>query len=571
MRRSVIQGWLADVASSASHPPPPCDSERRPLNPAILPTHTGKEHKEPHDANALRKRSLAAIAGPSLQPPSQQNISPKKRRRVSIDDKDRPPAEPNPQGTPLGAMDGNATRPQRISSRNKKTRPPLAHDNADDDVFGAAPDSVPVGNLQATPRPSRSISSRSRYLTRLNETTTLPPSTASNSSRTSRTRSTSPIKRASDLLKLSKPVHWIQVNMKDLSKRVAETKQPSAVLMFDKIRRIARSFKGYLPAQLQQPLEDELGLSDDDADKFATRDPLLLDETTLARHEAKARRLLGDTATDADLLSFVLVREPLEAELERLQGIVDRTGAFKTTPHAEATWNEQIHAPMLDLAVRSQPNVGYENVTRANIASPFLPKSMADISLPLGSKMIDYAMTIDTDTCGVLGAASVASSQGKSDDLAQHIRTFTSRLTPNIFNQTQYEPLRNCPTGVFFETKVDGKSGWSEGKAQLGFWLASWFQRVAMFPPPGSASDPEGQPVLLGGLPFFPVVLAVGDKWELHLAFEEGTGLVIYGGLDIGGTGDLDDAYRALAVLRVLAQDWMAGDFRAWVKSRVSY
>ncbi|CAJ2509174.1 Uu.00g142000.m01.CDS01 [Anthostomella pinea] len=106
--------------------------------------------------------------------------------------------------------------------------------------------------------------------------------------------------------------------MKDLSKRVAETKQPSAVSLFNKTRRIARSGKGYLPAQLQQPLEDKLGLSDDDADKFVTRDPLLLDEATLARRKVKARRLLGKAATDADLSSSVLVGEPLEAELERL-------------------------------------------------------------------------------------------------------------------------------------------------------------------------------------------------------------------------------------------------------------
>ncbi|KAI0144426.1 hypothetical protein GGR57DRAFT_334889 [Xylariaceae sp. FL1272] len=543
MQHRVILGWLADVDSSAP------DLSRLPnhaLHPPVSPSSSGKQTPGNDISRSSRKRAFTSTPDP------------------------RRPSEPIPRRVALGSMDANAAYARRTSPRKHKPTAPIRgtadnHDESKHDTHGQTPQDSMRGvysdDLQATPRPPRSTSSRSQYVMHLSETTALPPTTASasHSSRTSRTRSTSPVRRAGDLLKLSKPVQWVQLSPKALSERVAGTKQPSAISLFDKIKRVIRSNKGYLPKQLQEPLRAELELSDDDAYRFAVRDPLPLSHEVLARRKIKARRILGPTAKDEDLSSFVQVTEPLERELEQLQEIVDRTGAFKTVPRAEPTWNEQIHAPMLDLAVRDHHHVVYENVTRANIAGTFLPHASAEISLPLGTKMIDYVMAISGEEAIGTGL----------DDLPQRIRTFASKLTPDIFNQTNYESLRNCPTGVFIETKVDSMSGWSEGKAQLGFWLASWFKRIGMFPRPNRGPDIAMGSKSLGGLPFFPVILVVGDKWELHLAFEEDSGFCIYGGLDIGGTGGLDDAYRLLAVLRILVQDWMAGEFRTWVESQV--
>ncbi|KAL7621775.1 hypothetical protein AAE478_009102, partial [Parahypoxylon ruwenzoriense] len=247
--------------------------------------------------------------------------------------------------------------------------------------------------------------------------TNLPSNSNSNSSNTRSTRSSSPVELAGDLRNLEKPVNWLYLCVGDLSKKMA--RNPTAATLFRNIKRVPCSGLGYLPAELHDPLLDDLCLDPDDDEEF-----------------------------------------------DKLDGIVNETNIFKTTPHAEAAWNQQVHVPMLELAVLHQPTVGFHDVTRANITRPFLPRATTDISLSSGGKMIDYVLALKGD---------------------ERIRQFVGRLAPRCFNQTLYPPLTSCPTGVFLETKA---------KAQLGYWLAAWFRRISAFPgsPPGL---PSPFPVLL--------------------------------------------------------------------------
>lgn len=112
------------------------------------------------------------------------------------------------------------------------------------------------------------------------------------------------------------------------------------------------------------------------------------------------------------------------------------------------------------------------------------------------------------------------------------------------------------PSGIFIETKVGAQKS-TEAQAQLGMWLASWYGRVSEFPNI-EHSDALPPPVL-------PILLVDAESWELHFTLDAGSHYDVYGSVAIGSTRRLPDAYRLLAVLRVLAK-WMENDFLSWVE-----
>ncbi|KAI0469818.1 hypothetical protein GGR56DRAFT_160531 [Xylariaceae sp. FL0804] len=562
MDSRVVYGWLADLADFAPPPASPLISTKRcAIN---LDIDNDNDKTTSPSSPKRRRRVPFASIDPNTLRTMQTRRSPRKGQPLA------PRHRPPPQETAAAAAStaDNAVLTEDATARRE-----------DDDVFWSdvvEAHSTPNNpnthettpgtgepDIHETPRASHSSRHYTRQLSQRSLSTahSLPASSAETTS--SRARSTSPVKRPDDLLRLEKPVRWTRLSAGELQARVRETGSDDAARLLSALLRKTQSRKAYLPNQLREDLQELLGLAEDDADKFADRAPLSLDGAELARQMAKGRRLLrrnrggsGNAPSEEDLAHFARVQEPLERELESLEAIVDHTGDFKTTPHAEAAWNETIHGPMLELAASWQPGVGFENVTRANIAKPFLPRAASTAArLPNASaagKMIDYAMVLQD-----WGAT------GTGHD---SIRVFVDGLEHAFFNQSSYSPLRSHPTGLFVETKADGPNGWSEAKAQLGLWLAAWFKRVAAFGiPPQSVSSPPSSATL----PFMPLVLVIGDRWELHLGFENADNIEVCGGLDIGGTGDLNSAYLLLDVLRLLAREWIAGVFQKWVANVV--
>ncbi|KAI0835669.1 hypothetical protein F5Y06DRAFT_124015 [Hypoxylon sp. FL0890] len=382
----------------------------------------------------------------------------------------------------------------------------------------------------------------------LSKATSFPPSEINSiGSASCRTRSTSPIKRADDLRNLDKPVYWRAMSVGDLTKRISETQDNGVISLLHQIKRVVVSGRGYLPQQLREDLAVELGLEEDDTHQFVEHVEFSLDQEAIERGKRNLRRAGGFEDTPKERWDSVarnmLYLKALEDEMEVLKSIVGETNKFKLIPNAEPEWNQKIHGPMLKLAVRNQQGkVEYKNVTNAKVAIPFIPDTKVPTKLRYATKMIDYVLALRT----------------QNDDFGQRVKSFTATLDPAYFNQSTSDSIRFCPTGVFVETKVNGSAGWSEGKAQLGFWLAAWFKRVSMFPKRMDSSNVK--------IPPMPVILAVCDRWELHFAFDGDDEIEICGGLDIGGTGHLDAAYRLLAVLRVLVDSWMATRFLQWVE-----
>ncbi|KAI0813665.1 hypothetical protein GGR55DRAFT_687343 [Xylaria sp. FL0064] len=470
---------------------------------------------------------------------------------------------PRTRATKDGDHDGESIEPHNDNDSigNPFQEEPRSRNRSDDDG----------GDPQLTPKAS---SIKCSHVIRLapvssDSAHSLPPPASSipdTASDSTRARSTSPVKRPDDLLKLQRPVRWERLNKGDLR---AWMRSRNALPLLNKVQASLR--KRYIPVQLRQMLEDELDMPDDE--------DLYYGGKSHSRHpehnrEHRSRRLFrpfvggGDDNDDDDddddessssRLDSLMHLVALESERRELQDIVTSSNQFIEDPHAEPAWNDAVHYPLLKLAVRHSADVAVENVTRANIARPFIPPANGYVQLPLNGKMIDYALMLRPS--GDSGGTA-ADDDDREGSLCRRISRFVDQLSPRTFNQSTYSPLCLCPTGVFVETKVELKKH-PEGQVQLGIWLASWFLRIELFPPP-----PPGQQ-RVGAVPsVLPVLIVIADSWELWFASREGTDFEVCGPLDIGSTKNMEECYRLLAALRVLVS-WMSLDFREWVEGIV--
>lgn len=351
-----------------------------------------------------------------------------------------------------------------------------------------------------------------------------------------RTRSTSPVKNPDDLLKLEKPVTWMTPDPRTLRDTVKATGSVHALQLFDNIWRVMQG-EGYLPRELKGILKEELMVNDS---RFAPIDRIVV---TSQKERDDACRLFPSLGADDGRMLGLLT---LYGELNSIRNIVSTTIRFINTSRSEATWNDHIHGPILRLAVSSTPHVGAENITQAAIAKAFVPAARGELET-LGGKMIDYALLLRPEK-----------------HLAVRVANFVDGFEgPRSFNQSTHGVLCYEPTGVLVETKVDIRRR-AEGKAQLGIWLAAWYDRVARFAPLPSAD--AGTPT---NLPFLPVLLVVCENWELYFAFDRDVEFEVCGPLEIGSTVTVDGSYRLLEVLRLLA-GWVEGEFRGWVERCVA-
>lgn len=369
------------------------------------------------------------------------------------------------------------------------------------------------------------------------------------------TNSSSPVKRPYDLLALNKPVRWVEIseNAKQLEAAVAATENANATKLWQGVRRLAqgRLARGMFPLEIGDAIRNHVGLvSPEDDFYFAEQEQTMPAPTPaqIADERRDLESLFGGTAKLSDeSVRRSIHRSALRAEFASIQDIVRNTKRF-AKGYSEAAWNEDIHRPMLRLATQRVPGVGIYNMTRASIARPYIPQMTArtateEAALSAGGKMIDYAMALSFE-------------DGQFPQLHSRVIDFINDLSPKTFNNSTYPPLAASPTGVFVETKAES-TRYDEGNAQLGLWLASWLSRITAYPS-GSGGHQKK-------LPFVPLLLVVGKNWELFFGFDNEDNIEVLGPLQIGGTGTMVDAYRLLAVLRLLA-DWVAGGFRDWVE-----
>ncbi|KAH8745999.1 hypothetical protein F5883DRAFT_586044 [Diaporthe sp. PMI_573] len=437
-------------------------------------------------------------------------------------------------------------------------------------------------------------------------------SVRSKSTTSSQSRSSSPVKRALDLQMLSKPVYWSHsTDFKEIQTSLKAF--PDVLGIFNEARRIAGHGLQYLPMELKPELQDILAIDPDLDICFASERPVARLTRASRYRAAMIHRAVSPMPPTESQLQQIAHMDYLATEMQTLHELADLTNEFKTVPRSEAAWNSGIHEPILRLAVKSCQRedqdedhglpccAEVENITRANIAKPFLPTADHTIvtstaSLPSSSssssarsvemsstgvghlqattgtnaretelqitagKMIDFAI--------VLRPPPPATMSGSGDSLIRSLYHFVKSLPEgtNFFNQCTYEPLIFSPSGVFIETKIDSRQ-YAEAQNQLGIWLASWFGRIRAIREYISESRQDQG---LTRTPCIPVLLVVADAWQLWFAVDGERQIDVLGPVNCGGTSTLDDAYRLFAVLRRLVK-WVGnGGFRAWVEEMVS-
>ncbi|RYO77728.1 hypothetical protein DL766_005245 [Monosporascus sp. MC13-8B] len=508
MEPEVVAAWVSDqhvLLYTCSDP----DACRLPLEYSISPS----RRRCPDGASPAAKRRRAPLA----------NVDPNSDRKM-----------------PSSGEPDLRRSPRRKGSKQPGDQDPFESDNTDADTAIYGPD------LQATPRPRKVLLQQQpifpvpmSFTTKLSASDRQSVASGSRerlSCASGRTRSTSPVKKSDDLLKLEKPVSWTTPDPRTLRDAVKATGSTQALRLFDDVWRIIQG-EGYLPRELKGILKEELMVSDS---RFAAGDRVVV---MSQKERDDARQLFPLLGADEGRTFGLLA---LHGELNAIREIVATTIRFINTSRSEATWNDHIHGPILRLAVSSTPYVGAENITQAAIAKAFVPAARGDLET-LGSKMIDYALLLRPEK-----------------HLAVRIADFVDGFdAPRTFNQSTHGALCYEPTGVLVETKVDIRRR-AEGKAQLGIWLAAWYGRVARFAP-----LPSGDAGIPTNLPFLPVLLVVCENWELYFAFDGDGEFEVCGPLEIGSTVTVDGSYRLLAVLRLLA-GWVAGEFRGWVERCVA-
>lgn len=349
---------------------------------------------------------------------------------------------------------------------------------------------------------------------------------------------TRPIERPSNLLRPEKPVHWRRLELSQLRSELEAAEDRGAVFLFDNIHRQSMRRRRYLPLELKDILVDELLLvvPDDDA-CFERRVKRELTRADKEHFDMLRKASLVDQ--NADIANFTHL-EALYSELRTLRQVVRATNDFTSQSRSAAAWNTHIHNQMLQLAVQNMPSVVAEDAAHARIASESPPPTRRTLLPPLGSeKLDDYVLVLRL---------------GPGETLQRDQVDFVSGLETRTFNQPMDASLCTAPAGVFITINVEGRRH-GEGQAQLGLWITTWLGRVS----DRNKSNKQRMPI-----PCLPVMLVVGDDWQLWFVIDKPTHTDVCGPVHVGKTSGLDDAYRLLATLRLLA-GWMEGGFREWV------
>ncbi|KAL5903063.1 hypothetical protein ACKVV7_011371 [Pyricularia oryzae] len=465
-----ILRWLHTIDDDDHRPDPPRD---------------GQQHPDPR---RIPKRKSSALATSALHtmPPSPpgtlpRSASPPKRRRVD-------------EGVQVD-IDGpeyrndlafSASFDADMTPRAVRSRDPLLSSSTN-------PIRAP---FPYHPQVSRSRSSASKA-----------SSATTTSSRQSRT--TSPAKRAIDLLTLRKPV-----DIKESRPRG----QLLAILpddvhgLFNTIKSIDGQVTPCIPAEVKEEVELEDG----------ARPPSVF-------------KPAQDDATAA-----VLAR----VEFQRLRNICRVADRLAGDKGYEFEWNACVHVPVLAQAVESTPDVLHHVVTQVAIAPAFVPPTNPDRAAGLDTiimqKKIDLALSLNPPDGSRL-----------KEDIRRAV--LDQAQDEQTVSQTASQALRYRPAAIAIETKtVQGDDNY--GLVQLGVWTAAWHVRMNKFLPEGDQRH----------LISLPVLLVNRNAWTLYFACDNGDCINLFPIGEIGSTRTISEAYKLLASLKAVAE-WVEGPFQKWI------
>ncbi|KAL3587396.1 hypothetical protein FPOAC2_13292 [Fusarium poae] len=328
-------------------------------------------------------------------------------------------------------------------------------------------------------------------------------------SRASSNRSGSPVKH-STLELLKKPVRYTAIE-DDPTEQLPD----DIASLFDEINSITVHKENFLPRSLYSELE------------------------TLHRKGTIRPGWYFEVGDDAGK------KAQYKAEFIALRDLEEAAKTVNDQEACEATWNLEVHAPLLKLAFNAFPSIHRHLLTSARISKPFLPEmrvdTLYDYSRP---KMIDLGVRI-------------CPPPHLSEIIQKQIIGLPDR--ERCLNQTVYRPVRNDPIAMVIETKI-ARGDLEEARLQLGIWVASWHQRMKMLI--GAYSDKA--------LVTLPLIIVMEHKWRLLFACDKKDQIVILQDLEIGSTDNLMGLYTIVATLRVIGA-WMQDTYMSWLEDALRH
>jgi hypothetical protein len=186
-----------------------------------------------------------------------------------------------------------------------------------------------------------------------------------------------------------------------------------------------------------------------------------------------------------------------------------------TRRKSEASWNSNVHEPLLALALwRYHDTVAIENATSARILPAFIPALTTGEAVE--GKMVDFVLSpiLLANNLAPPGAAREDTGAAIAAAIQNKLAAQPSAGSCDLgINQTDYSPLLRDPIAVTIETKIGGASS-EEGRLQLGIWTAAWHARMSALGVGGGEQGPL--------LPTLPLILTHDHAWSLYFAADRG-------------------------------------------------
>lgn len=550
-------------------------------------THSCRNHLQASNDSGMRHQAITCLCSDcnriwSWLDAAAPNVDKRQANEKTTDDSDE--TKPRPKAmppTPPDSSSASQPHPSRSQSPSKRRRLDRGGAEASDEI--AASSSRPPDSFDPneTPRPSRAQPQLTLLqLDRPPSYLQQSPSRSSRSGASSQQplqsrpsdprpatpgrpkRSTSPIKRIDQLRNLTPAVNYVPIN--DPEAQLPEDVQE----LFDNIREVVENRSGFIPTAARDLVVTKIPAARRWPSHFFAPE---VEDSQLWTPDSESDAETG-IGTGTDIPAAV---GRARKEFMMLRRIQRRAAEALRMGQSESAWNTFVHAPLLDLAVRSRRGVALEQITTAAIVPRWLPvrrESGLDLGATASSSAgSSSAASSATDN----GESTTASAGGKMvdfafvlalDDPPNNQRPDYGALKKRIeevvctqpfgletINQSVYGPLTRRPVGVIIETK--SANDLKEGRIQLAVWTAAWYQRMR-------ALRGNHRPRFVT----LPLLLGGENSWNLYFACDRGdqVGIEIVGPLRVGGTQDLLELYIFLAVLRALAA-WMDGPFKLWM------
>ncbi|KAF5703722.1 methyltransferase type 11 [Fusarium mundagurra] len=248
----------------------------------------------------------------------------------------------------------------------------------------------------------------------------------------------------------------------------------------------------------------------------------------------------------------------IEKEHALILDILEEAEEAQTLMKGESAWNAQVHYPILKLAFSQFPSLRPETITSAQIVKDFRPRSNSLSSSASSSAASSRSSLLSGDSgtwtepeSSVHKMVDFALALIPDDTLQVTIDNFLKTQWHDTINQTACTALASRPAPLFIETKTTSGAE-NRSQAQLGIWVAAWYQRLR-----AAKSTKDSIPI--------PLLQVYGNVWHVIFATDEKDKITIIDQvIRIGDTASIVGMYQLLTALRVIGK-WANTEFRTWI------